>query len=695
MARYLRNVVTGAVTAVAEDDDATWEGLLNTMQGQGNPTPGFPLYTITSGNDPLAAGQIPDHPGTTQIPPLVAAGVLAGQGNGPYWLQALGTVLYALVTNDRVVKAYDISNPALPVLIATSAALGTSPAYIQARGSYVYVTDSADLTLRVLNATTLADAGGGAVSYASTAGGAAGGGRFDVDDSLHYAVIGGPESGTAANKASVMDVSNAAAPVLSGALAAATGSTHRGVAHLGSHKWALCSRDDATVLIVDTSTPSAPTVSKTLSAHGTVTTPCLKVGKTLYVGNYGSGGIFETWDVTDPANPAFLDSCSYASGGGSEQIAVLNGVAYIACRATNQLAAVDVSAPGNISLLGDLPAQEGGTVTPGVACDPTGLYVYQTSAGNTRNGLIMVAGTPATVSELATDLEESDASVVVNANLGNVFGDGSDGAVVLDGVATVPWASLAGSTYTMTRACHCTSLVVNSGVTVKTVGCAIFVQGAMSNAGTISYDGNAASGATPGAAFTSVGTLGTTVDGGAGNTGAGGAGLNASGGLGGNGGTAGAGGTGAAGAKGFSSGGVAGTTCLRQPSVATTGTFGFLGTNRVLSGGASGGGGGGDGTNHGGGGGAGGGVVVIFAHTFSNTGTVSAQGGAGGNGFAGNAGGGGGGGGGVIAIYTLTSMTGAGTLNVSGGAAGTHVGSAPAADGSAGATGNSLNIILH
>src|SRR6185312_13179359 len=86
-------------------------------------------------------------------------------------------------------------------------------------------------------------------------------------------------------------------------------------------------------------------------------------------------------------------------------------------------------------------------------------------------------------------------------NYGGVFGNGSDGAVVLNGSTTFNgFSSLAGSTYTLTRDVMATNLTVNNGVTLKTAHFRIFCQGTFTNNGTVSNVGSAASGQSAGGA---------------------------------------------------------------------------------------------------------------------------------------------------------------------------------------------------
>lgn len=272
---------------------------------------------------------------------------------------------------------------------------------------------------------------------------------------------------------------------------------------------------------------------------------------------------------------------------------------------------------------------------------------------------------------------------------GGDFGDGSDGAATLDGTATVAWASLAGSTYTMSRDCTLTSLTVNSGITLAPAGRRIWCAGPVTSAGTIAVPGNNATGATAGGVTGSL-TIGGGVAGGAGATGNGVVGTSSNSAGQGSGGAGGAGGTGTAGAGGTARSAL--TYFLKSPAVFLAGLANINGTVQSINGGSGGGGGGGDGTNSGGGGGGGGGNVAIMAWTVVNTGTINVNGGNGGNGAGGNAGGGGGGAGGLVLIFSLVPWTNTGTATVAGGSGGTKTGTG--VNGSSGGTGSVLNILM-
>ncbi|MBN2392104.1 MAG: hypothetical protein JXR84_15360 [Anaerolineae bacterium] len=254
------------------------------------------------------------------------------------------------------------------------------------------------------------------------------------------------------------------------------------------------------------------------------------------------------------------------------------------------------------------------------------------------------------------------------------FGDGSDGAVDMDGVNTfAAFATLSESTYTLIRDIYPSALTVRAGVTLKTSGFKVFcagivtieATGAISNSG---EDGSNASGTTGGTAGASGGGGSTktppAAKDGANGYDAGSTGASepiSAGGLNGlNGGIGGAfpgGFGGTATALPVADGGIRNLTTLalwRAFSASAVVSFGYHAGN-----GGAGAGNADEGSpGAGGGGGGNGGYLVIFAPVISNDGSIQAIGGDGGNGSNatgdGSGGGGGtGGNGGLIAIACL------------------------------------------
>jgi hypothetical protein len=295
------------------------------------------------------------------------------------------------------------------------------------------------------------------------------------------------------------------------------------------------------------------------------------------------------------------------------------------------------------------------------------------------------------------------------------YGDGSDGALILDGATAIPSSAnmtRSGTTYTLYNDINASSVTLSAGITIKTNGFRFNVNGPLNgpSGGTpavISAPQGSATGSSapsnPGSQFVSIGPGAPGVAGGTGAGTAGAAPANgyrlASGAGGGAGGGSGATAGGAAstvpgmGAAGGSVGAGQipfGLPMLRSRPSAFSGISAYMNASaqssgtgsNVVCGGASGGSGAGDGTNAGGAGGWGGWVLIVNARTVSGNITVTAPGGNGGPGAGGNAGGGGGGGGGTAILNTTDSTGFTGTVTAPGG-----TGGAAAGTGVAGTTG--------
>lgn len=276
---------------------------------------------------------------------------------------------------------------------------------------------------------------------------------------------------------------------------------------------------------------------------------------------------------------------------------------------------------------------------------------------------------------------------IANGGSGSAFyGDGSDGSQTFDGSTTILGMVPSGSVYTMTRDIYCTSITINSGVTLLNNGWRIHCTG------TLTCNSNGASGHSVGVGADggTGGNGGAASPGGAGR--AGGAtgnaffslGVSNAGGTGGvngagqqgnpNSGSTGFGSAGGGGGAATNAGGSAGT----APTAPTAASGSLRALPQSVTGGGwslagSGGGGGGSNSTNagGGGGGGGGGACFIAAKTIAGSGTIGSPGGNGGNGggTSGNAGAGGGGGGGVLQLfYTSLTVT---TVTVAGGTHGT------------------------
>lgn len=312
-------------------------------------------------------------------------------------------------------------------------------------------------------------------------------------------------------------------------------------------------------------------------------------------------------------------------------------------------------------------------------------------------------------------------------------GSGDDGNCNLDGVNTFPFATLAGTVYTLTRNVAIAELKISTGITMLTCAFHIWVQKWTTTSGFYGYmdvagaavSGTNASGATAGTAgvrgYTTAQYFAVSPNapsnggtGGAGNgtsSTASGTNSNSFGGSGSRGGLSGTGNGGATtGIQGGTAGAQSGWFPVGNPYAylfQLQNNAGILTGGGAGTGGGSGGGGGGNGGG-GGGGGAGSGAVDISIGLIVTDGStpakmVNAVGGAGGNGgnapgtLAGGGGGGGAGGGGyiraLVGAHTGAAVTGffdcSGGL---GGNGGTKQGTGTNGTGAAG--GDSGRIVL-
>ncbi len=243
-----------------------------------------------------------------------------------------------------------------------------------------------------------------------------------------------------------------------------------------------------------------------------------------------------------------------------------------------------------------------------------------------------------------------------------LFGDGSDGDHILDGVTGAPsWATKAGAVYRLSRDTFANSIVMTGASTqIFTGPWRLFVAATLTTPGFggrhVNCDGPPGANGSSGGFFSS--PTGTLKVGGAGGAG----GVSVSGGAGAHvydsfGGTGGTGGTETVGlnnpgAAGRASGMAAYRGTPRNYGPSTVGYLVGGGGAVAIQGGGGGGGGSSEGGNSGGGG-AGGGVLVLCARALAiATGTdLSARGGNGASGTASSAGGGSGGGGVMIVVY--------------------------------------------
>jgi hypothetical protein len=283
-----------------------------------------------------------------------------------------------------------------------------------------------------------------------------------------------------------------------------------------------------------------------------------------------------------------------------------------------------------------------------------------------------------------TEFRSSDNGTTIYGQAGSAsgggfgfYGDGSDGAITLDGTSTYPFLDKSGAFYTMIRDIYATNLTLAAGASLRPgVGKSfrIVVQNTLSiatGAFVSSAIGLQASASTGGSNLAG-GSFAPGVDGPNGSTGVGVDGASVAGQSGGFGGRGGNGtGLNLGGAPGLATLPTGETLPRALPNAFTLARFGYQVPGSLLwwQGGAAGGSGGGDGTNPGGGGGCGGMIVHITARSIINNGTIQSIGGNGGTVTVGNVGGGAAGQGGPI-VLIRSSYSGSGLVRSLGGTGG-------------------------
>lgn len=313
----------------------------------------------------------------------------------------------------------------------------------------------------------------------------------------------------------------------------------------------------------------------------------------------------------------------------------------------------------------------------------------QSSTGTSDNGKAVVLG---------------DDGFIDTTLLNIQFGNGSDGAINLDGTNTFAFLSKSGNNYTMTRDFYGTTVTIGSGCKLITNGYIPYASVELTGTGTLTWGtptpGGNASGSTAGTAGTANGSGGKFYKNNAGAVGSNtfsssGSGsssvITSIGGVGGNGGSAGNN------AQNGGSGGA--VTAPVSPwkmlrSLVTLGCDFLANATLAILQAGSGGGGGAGGFNGGasGGGGASHGIIMFFARLWSGTFTIDGQGAIGGNGST-TANGGGGGGAGAPFVPVFAKKTWTGTANLAGGAHGVDT-SGNGTDSTDGTAGTSYEINL-
>ena len=258
---------------------------------------------------------------------------------------------------DACLTIIDVSNPALPTFVSTLP-IGTSNAYrfVFVSGNYAYVTDffSGLYIVDISNPAAPAIVGSILLAALGLGAGAYMGRAYKLGNYCYLHSAGGDDTD---NALSIIDVSNPAAPTLTGSIS--------GVANWLGGVWAFPSGNycycastiNSSLTIIDISNPALPTFKGNISGAGmpnylSYIQQLWKEGNYCYCGCVADG--FTVIDVSNPALPTFVSNL-----GGFN---VVNGIVvyktgsqcYIGDPGNSKVWILDISNPAAPAVLGSL-----------------------------------------------------------------------------------------------------------------------------------------------------------------------------------------------------------------------------------------------------------------------------------------------------------------------------------------------------
>jgi hypothetical protein len=368
--------------------------------------------------------------------PTSAAGSVALGGGGVEGMTVSGDYAYVTIYGSDKFEIVDISNPASPALLSSSAT-DDEVNYVSVQGKYAYVTSYGGQTLRVWDIsnptapTSVGSVAIGSKSYSNYVQG-------------RYVYVAGAES----NFLRIFDVANPAAPAFVGSVS--TTGNALGVYVKGKYAY-VTDYSGAYLRIFDVSNPASPSAAGFV-ATGAGPSYLYVQGKYAYVPN-SVGNTLKIFDVSDPATPALEGSV--ATGTAPAQAYVQGRYAYVSIYNGTAVQVIDVSNPASPSSVGNMTT---GSSPYGLAVkgryayvvdsspalksfDLGGAYIQQLEAGgieagtlSLRNSLKASEGSFAGGLGVGTHLQANGTLAVGGASYfgGNVtMGGATSGAVTL------------------------------------------------------------------------------------------------------------------------------------------------------------------------------------------------------------------------------------------------------------------------
>ncbi len=395
--------------------------------------PGAPAGNGVAGN--VGIGTLtPDHTLTvagtifgtisssSQISEVATASIGPSPYSYPYSIAVSGRYAYTTNIGDDTLSVIDISNPKVPVQIATTT-LQASPQSIAIAGQYAYVLNWTSYTMSVVDISNPS-----APTQITTT--SVGTNPQDIVLSGHYAYI----TNSGGNTISVVDISNPSAPTQITTVSSG-GSNPYGIVVSGKYLY-VTNLGDSTLSIIDISSPSVPTLINTVSIG--VNPIAISVsGRYAYVAN-NNGNSISVVDISNPGAPVEVATTSVGSLPYS--IAVSGRYAYTANYNDNTISIIDISNPL-------IPVQIATTpvgISPN-AITISGKYAYVTNYNDGNISVVDLAGVDVG-NLLAGAVEAGNINIQNNIDVAGLVNIGTALAVGSGGIKSDGSLSITAST---------------------------------------------------------------------------------------------------------------------------------------------------------------------------------------------------------------------------------------------------------
>ncbi|MBK8500000.1 MAG: tail fiber domain-containing protein [Flavobacteriales bacterium] len=311
---------------------------------------------------------------------------------------------YAYVLNQsNTIKVFDISNPAVPSLIATVATAGNYPIALAISGNYAYAVSGVNNNMMVFDISNPA-----APSLINTI--PTGGVSIAIAGSYAYVV------NTASDNMIVFDISSPSAPGVIATIP--TGPNPNCVAVSGNYAYVVDSNSD-NMMVFDISNPAVPSLSATISTG--LEPICVAVsGNHAYVGNIGSGNMM-VFNISNPAVPSL--SATIGTGALPWSLAIAGNYAFVVNNGSDNMMVFDISNPAAPSLSATVST---GSQPWSVAVSGGYAYVVNSSGATMSVMKLFCSTTGVTVDPLSGELTtmdlhwEANGSDIRSTNSGNV-----------------------------------------------------------------------------------------------------------------------------------------------------------------------------------------------------------------------------------------------------------------------------------